>query len=319
MALPQKLKNWLKTHFPNDVCFDEPMYRHTYYRIGGPADAMVIPHSIPSLKELVMWCHENRIAYRAMGNGSNILVKDGGIRGVMIDMSACANGISVADAGEKRICLDGGAGVKLRKLCRYAVEKGLGGMNMALGIPGTVGGAISVNAGTAGGAMADVVKAVRFLLPSGEIITLDAEHLAFSYRKMTVTKRMDVTADAPAIILEGVFSLYPAESGFLGKEAEVLLEKRRASQPGEEKSAGCFFKNPPSGSAAGRLIEDAGLKGYRMGGARVSSRHANFIINSKDATAADVIGLMRHVRQRVKEKFDITLEPEVEIIGDEII
>jgi len=130
---------------------------------------------------------------------------------------------------------------------------------------------------------------------------------------------MDVTRDNPAIILAGVFSLYPADTGALGKKAEALLEKRRASQPVGEKSAGCFFKNPPSGPAAGRLIEEAGLKGHCIGGARVSSRHANFIVNSAGATAADVIGLMHHIQQCVKEKFNITLEPEVEIIGDDII
>jgi len=172
MALPQKLKNWLNAHFTTGVSFDEPMCRHTYYHIGGPADAMVRPDGISQLKELVAWCHENRIAYRAMGNGSNILVKDGGVRGVVIDMAACANRISVADAGEKSVCLNAGAGVKLQRLCRYANENGLGGMNRILGIPGTVGGAIRVNAGTAEGAMVDVVKAVHFLLPSGEIMFL---------------------------------------------------------------------------------------------------------------------------------------------------
>ncbi len=319
MALPEKSKYWLITHFGDSVCFDEPMNRHTYYHVGGPADAMVKPGSIASLIELVNWCRKNNISYRVMGNGSNVLVRDGGIRGVVIDLAACANQISVSGSMEEKVLVNTGAGVKLQRLCRYALERGLGGMNFALGIPGTVGGAIRMNAGTVNGSMADVVRAVRFLFSSGESVTLNADQLVFAYRKMTVKDRAHVKEDNPHIILEGVFSLYPADIDTLKKEAENLLEKRRTTQPVEEKSAGCFFKNPESGPAAGCLIDEAGLKGYRIGGAQVSPRHANFIVNKADAKAADIIDLMRHIQRCVKEKFNINLEPEVEIIGDETI
>lgn len=318
MAFSEKSKHWLKTQFGAGVCFDEPMHRHTYYHIGGPADAMVRPDTTASLIALIKWCFNSGIPYRVMGNGSNVLVKDGGIRGVVIDLGACANHITVCDSAGKEVRVNAGAGVKLQRLCRYALDRGLGGMNFALGIPGTVGGALRMNAGTVSGSMADVVKAVRFLHFSGESITLTGDQLVFGYRKMAV-KDDSSSMGENSVILECTIALYPGDGAALKIEAESLLEKRRATQPGEEKSAGCFFKNPASGPAAGRLIDEAGLKGHCVGGAQVSLCHANFIVNKADATAADVIGLMRHIQQCVWEKFNINLEPEVEVIGDETI
>ncbi|MFO7965022.1 MAG: UDP-N-acetylmuramate dehydrogenase [Desulfobacterales bacterium] len=318
MALSKSSKEWLQKTFGDGVRFDEPMNRHTYYRIGGPADALVTPQSRFELAALVTWCTSYGIPYRVLGNGSNILVKDGGIRGAVVDLSQCAGRIRIYAVSEEAVLVGAGGGVKLQRLCRYALKRGFGGMNFALGIPGTVGGAVRMNAGTQEGSIGERVTKIRFLLSTGKCITVRSDQLVFEYRRMGLANGC-LNGGRPAVVLQVVFSLYPENAAFLKKEAEKLLENRRISQPPASKSAGCFFRNPASGISAGRLIDASGLKGYRVGDARVSPRHANFIINEGEATAEDVIRLMRYVQKRVSEKFNINLEPEVEIIGDETI
>jgi UDP-N-acetylmuramate dehydrogenase len=188
-------------------------------------------------------------------------------------------------------------------------------MNFAIGIPGTVGGGILMNAGTAAGSMEGVLDAIEVLLPDGELLTIKRDQLVFRYRNLSL-KNVALNGDLEkTIILEGHFKLRPSDADYLKKEAQEMWNKRRMAQPSNYASAGCFFKNPASGKTAGELIELAGLKGKRVGGAEVSSKHANFIINTDNATAADVMALMEIVQETVSQTFNIELKPEVKIVG----
>jgi UDP-N-acetylmuramate dehydrogenase len=316
MTLSTQCRKWLSAQFGNAVLFDEPMCRHTYFNIGGPADALVKPASLEKLIELIYGCKEFEIGWWVMGKGSNLLVKDRGVRGVTILLDACLNQIEKIDANEKKIRVNAMAGASLQKLCRYALENGFGGLNFALGIPGSVGGAIMMNAGTALGSMENVVQTVKALLPSGEIINIIKRQMVFSYRCVAFTHPMILEEDKTAVLLEAGFSLYPGNPEKLKAEAESVLNNRLNTQPVDQRSPGCFFKNPKSGPPAGRLIEEAGLKGASIGDAQVSARHANFILNRGNATAADVLALMQRIQDAVNEKFNIFLEPEVKIVGE---
>jgi UDP-N-acetylmuramate dehydrogenase len=316
MALSLEFRKWLSRTFGNLVLFDEPMRRHTYFNIGGPADAVVKPAGMDQLIALIQGCRDFEIDWWVMGKGSNLLVKDRGIRGVMIFLDGCLNKIETTGETGPEIRLSAMAGVGLQTLCRHCLANGIGGLNFALGIPGSVGGAIMMNAGTSLGSMKDVIEAVSVLLPSGTVVDIPKEQLQFSYRSMTFM-HPSVRKENPAVvILQGRFCLFSKNSNALKEEAERILHARSAGQPVYEKSAGCFFKNPESGPPAGRLIEEAGLKGVSVGDAAVSTLHANFIINRGNATATDVITLMQMIREAVNAKFNIILEPEVKIVGE---
>ena len=316
MALSTQFKKWLSTQFKNAVWFDEPLHRHTYFSIGGPADALVKPESLDKLIALISGCAKFKVDYWIMGKGSNLLVKDRGVRGVTIVLDRCLNQIEKIAAAEKQVRVKAMAGVGLQTLCRYAVENGFGGLNFALGIPGSIGGAVMMNAGTDLGSMENVVQTIKALLPSGKIIDLAKQQLAFSYRALTFAHPVIAAEEKTIILLEACFSLYPENPDRLRAEAETVLNKRLNAQPVDEKSPGCFFKNPDSGPPAGRLIEEAGLKGMTVGDAQVSARHANFIVNRGNATAVDVLSLMQRVQDTVNEKFNIFLKPEVKIVGE---
>jgi UDP-N-acetylmuramate dehydrogenase len=316
MTLSPVQRKWLSMTFGRSVVFDEPMSRHTYFHIGGPADAFVKPESVEKLKELILWCGNAGIPHWVMGRGSNILVKDGGIRGAVIVLQACLNHIQKKEAHDRGIRVKAMAGVGLQRLCRHAVRYGFGGMNFALGIPGSVGGGIRMNAGTVHGSMGDVVENITVLLPSGQVVDLTPNEMAFSYRNLSFLSPAVLQERGQAIILEACFSLFPRTPDRLRREAEAILKNRSAAQPVNEKSSGCFFKNPESGPPAGLLIEKAGLKGKSVGDAEVSARHANFIINRGRATAEDVLNLMEVVQEAVFKKFDILLKPEVHIVGE---
>jgi UDP-N-acetylmuramate dehydrogenase len=310
-------KKWLLDRFGEIAQFNEPMSRHTWFKIGGPADVLVRPIIKEDLVELVEWCEACRIPYLVMGKGSNLLVKDGGIRGVVILTDKCLDKITKTDLSEKSVGVCASAGVKLHRLCRYAIEKGLGGLNFALGIPGTVGGGIMMNAGTHKGAMENVVEAITVLWPSGKTEELKKDRLDFSYRALVVNNRNGSDPLGPPVLMEGKFKLYPADGKELKIQAETLLKKRRLSQPLDPMGPGCFFKNPESGPPAGFLIDKAGLKGTRVKDAIVSNRHANFIVNKGNASANDVIRLMEHIQDVVSRKYNVLLEAEVKIVGEE--
>jgi len=316
MTLSAESKKWLSHQFGRAVNFDEPMSRHTSFRIGGPADVLVIPESKDELIDLISWCKEERIPYLPVGNGTNLLVKDGGIRGIVILVEKCLNGIEQAGTEENKVFVTAMAGVKMQRLCRYAVNRGLGGLSFALGIPGTVGGGIMMNAGTADGCMENVIDRVTVLSPTGKIEKVTKERLDFSYRGLSIKVAMDSERLWRSVILEGHFALHLRDPAALKLEADKIMEYRKATQPIAFPSPGCFFKNPESGPSAGQLIDQAGLKGVNVGDAEISTMHANYIINRGSATASNVIELMRHVQEAVFKMFTVYLEPEVQIVGE---
>jgi UDP-N-acetylmuramate dehydrogenase len=308
-------KKWLVSRFGDRVNFNEPMNRHTYFKVGGPAEALVVPHNTEELRELILWCRYREISYLVVGGGSNLLVKDRGIPGVVIVLTSRLGQIICHHCSSHSAVVSAGAGARLQTLCAYAAKRGLGGMNFALGIPGTIGGAITMNAGTAAGSMESVLESATILFPSGEIRTIDKKKIQFSYRGLSwPADELDAKTEQ-AVVLEGFFRLFPSDPVEIKKESAAILRNRRRTQPTALPSAGCFFRNPGGGKTAGQLIDLAGLKGKKIGDAKVSPRHANFIVNTGKATASDILQLMDLIRKTVLKMFDIYLEPEVRIVG----
>jgi len=312
--LDPKAQKWLLQRFSGCVSFAEPMSKHTWLRVGGPADALVRPENLNQLIELITWSWKNAVPCMTIGDGSNLLVRDRGIRGIVVSLSACLNSLE-ADRGHDFWSLKAQAGVRMQRLCRFAIEQGLEGLNFAVGIPGTVGGAVRMNAGTGIGCVADVLDRIEVLLPNGQINQIERKELDFGYRQLAWDQCSHPGLYEKAVILSGRFRLNPNDPGRLKTEAQEILNARKMSQPLGQASAGCFFKNPTRGTSAGELIDRAGLKGRSMGGAEISTKHANFIINRSQATAEDILALMRLVQETVNSKFNIILEPEVKIVG----
>lgn len=313
MGLDPHTRDWLSAMLGDRVRFDEPMARHTWFKVGGPADAFAAPESTAELVELVGRAASEGLAFRVVGDGTNLLVTDDGVEGVVIVLRSCLRDIGVTGRTGDAVRVTAMAGARLQRLCRFAVERGLEGMNFAVGIPGTVGGAIVRNAGASGGSVADVLESVTVLDPTGETAVVERGRLRFAYRSFSLPE----TASGPwqAIVLGGLFCLRRADPERVQREAGSLLERRKASQPLGEPSAGCFFKNPPEGPSAGELIDRAGLKGSRVGDALVSPVHANFIVNAGAATAADILRLRDRIRATVSRRFGTVLEDEVQTIG----
>jgi UDP-N-acetylmuramate dehydrogenase len=315
MTLDQTTKQWLKQTFGHAVLFNEPMSRHTYFRVGGPADGFVKPETLEDLLTLVGWLRKNNVPYMTIGGGTNLLVKDGGIRGVVISMMKCLRKITHALKAGGSILLISGASAKMQALCNYAIKHGFKGMNFAIGIPGTVGGGIMMNAGTKYGCIGDALDAVTLLDIEGKQVTLKKDKLHFSYRSFNWNKKTEEAPDAQPIILEAEFRLSKSSKEKVKQEAGRFLEERRLSQPTCEPSAGCFFKNPATGKTAGQLIDMSGLKGKRKGDAQVSNEHANYIVNKGAATAQDILELKDLIQEAVFKSFQIKLETEVKIVG----
>lgn len=285
------------------VLFDEPMAKHTSFKIGGPADVWINAHSSQEVVDVLRWGRENGIPVTVMGNGSNMLVGDGGIRGIVLTVGAAMTGIEV-----RGNCLYAQAGALLSSVSKAAAEHSLGGLEFAGGIPGTVGGGIFMNAGAYGGELKDVLKEVTFLTPEREQKTLPASELDLSYRH-------SMFSAGGYIILDCVMELVPADQDEILKRMADFRQRRAEKQPLNLPSAGSTFKRP-EGYFAGKLIQDAGLQGFRVGGAQVSEKHAGFVVNTGGATAQDVMALIEHVQRTVLEKFGVMLEPEVRMIGE---
>ena len=315
MPLDRTARAWLTENFAADVRFQEPMSRHTSFKVGGPAEALVRPRSRDDLVRLVKWAAEKDIALMPLGAGSNILVRESGIKGIVVALDGCLTSIVDNDPADGAPRITAGAGAKLAGLCAYAFKNGLKGLNFALGIPGTVGGGIRVNAGTQSGCMADVVESISVLMPAGVIKNLEKTALVFSYRRLDWPREPAFEAAGDPIIVEAVLSLERGDKRNLKKEAEAIMRQRKHQQPWKAASAGCIFKNPAGELSAGKLIDMAGLKGQRIGGAEVSTQHANFIINRGQATADDVLALVDLVRSTVRRRYQIQLETEVRIVG----
>ena len=284
-----------------NVMRQEPMSRHTTFRTGGPAEILVTPTE-EDLTQVIYCCREHQIPFWIIGNGSNLLVGDGGIDGVVIEI-----GKQMADISIDGTVVTAKAGALLSSIASAAASAGLTGFEFASGIPGSIGGAVVMNAGAYGGEMKDVLTKVRLLSSEGEILCLNPEDLELSYRHSNVLEK-------GYVVLEAEMNLSPGEKDAIYAYMEELKEKRVTKQPLEYPSAGSTFKRP-KGHFAGALIEQAGLRGFAVGGAQVSEKHCGFVVNRGNATAADIRSLMEQVQQQVSEKFGVMLEPEVKFVG----
>lgn len=284
------------------IFMEEPMKKHTTFRVGGPADVLVQPDET-TLAAVLGLCRQHNVPYSFIGNGSNLLVGDKGIRGVVIEMTEPMGNIEVHGT---RITAQ--AGAMLSKIANTAASNGLGGMEFAAGIPGSVGGAVVMNAGAYGGEMKDIIERVYVLDENGAQLELDRDALDLGYRHSCIP-------DKKYIVTKVVLELVPRDEAEIRSKMKELNEKRAEKQPLQYPSAGSTFKRP-EGYFAGKLIMDAGLRGYQVGGAQVSEKHCGFVINKGDATAADICQLMRDVSDKVQAQFGVVLEPEVKMIGE---
>ena len=286
---------------------NEPMKNHTTFRIGGPADVLVCPETEDGFIRGLGWCRRQKIPVYIIGNGSNLLVGDKGFRGVVFKI--CRN-LDKTDIIEEDsvVRVHAGAGVMLAKLAKDVSAEGCGGFEFATGIPGTLGGAVTMNAGAYGGEMKDILKSVRAVDMEGNIREFSLEELELGYRTSRIQKEDLIVLSAEMVFEKG-------DAGAIMARVDELSRQRREKQPLEYPSAGSTFKRP-EGYFAGKLIQDAGLKGYRVGDAMVSEKHSGFVINAGAATAEDVRRLMADVDGRVYEKFGVHLEPEVRLIGE---
>lgn len=287
----------------NCIFEKESMKNHTTFRIGGPADLFAAPTTREGAAGVVRICREQNIPFYVIGNGSNLLVSDEGYRGLILQLYRNFSGISVE--GEE---ITAQSGAMLSVIAKRALDNGLTGFEFASGIPGTIGGAVVMNAGAYGGEMKDVLTEVTVLTKENEIITVGAEELDLGYRHSVVPGN-------GWIVLEAKMKLQKGDEDAIRARMEELKEQRVTKQPLKYPSAGSTFKRP-TGYFAGKLIMDAGLRGFSVGGAQVSEKHCGFVINKGDATAEDVRELMRQVSAKVKEQFGVELEPEVKMLGE---
>ena len=287
----------------NCIYKDEPMSKHTTFRVGGNADYFVTPKTVDEVQKTVALCRQLDMPYYVLGNGSNLLVGDKGYRGVIIQIYKEMNEIQI-----EGIRIKVQAGALLSKIGSAALEAELTGFEFAAGIPGTIGGAVVMNAGAYGGEMKDVIERVTVLTPEGEVLTLSKDKLELGYRTSIIAKKNYIVLEATVILEKGNREVIKAKM-------DELREQRTTKQPLEYPSAGSTFKRQ-EGYFAGKLIQDAGLRGFQVGGAQVSEKHCGFVINKDQATAADVLELMRQVSAIVKEKFGVELEPEVKKLGE---
>ncbi len=288
----------------DSILIDEPMSRHTTFRVGGPADFFVTPKAKEEVRDVIRICKEAGMPYYIIGNGSNLLVSDAGYRGVIVQIYKEMNEVKVEGDLVKAQ-----AGALLSGIAAKALGAELSGFEFASGIPGTIGGACVMNAGAYGGEMKDVLESVTVLTGKGKIIELGRNELELGYRTSVIAKK-------GYIVLGAALKLERGDGEKIKTYMDELKEKRVTKQPLEYPSAGSTFKRP-EGYFAGKLIEDAGLRGFQVGGAQVSEKHCGFVINRDHAAAADIMELMRQVQIRVKENSGVYLEPEVKRLGDE--
>lgn len=283
-------------------CF-EPMKKHTTWKVGGPADVLIVPKTKADVAFVAKYAEERNIPLYVIGNGSNLLVLDGGIRGIVIKMAGGLNQVNVS--GNKVIAE---AGVRLPVLANKALQHGLCGLEGLSGIPGTLGGALVMNAGAHGDSIGQLVRKVTCLSQRGEVLTLEENQLNFSYRQSSL-------AQENLLVLEAEMVLRTADPDLIKTKMEQCQNERLAKQPLNLPNAGSVFKNP-HGFAAGFLIDKAGVKGLKKGGAQVSEKHANFIVNVDNASAQDILELITCVKEKVYQVFNIQLETEIKVLGE---
>lgn len=302
----------LSRFWKGKILWDIPMAQFSSLKVGGPAAAVIEVEDIDELKTLMQWLEENNVNWRVVGRGSNILVPDNGFDGVIIILTGNFRSIellspSVTMPVPEKILIRAGGGCPLSKVVNFCISQDLSGLEFGVGIPGSIGGAVVMNAGAWGCEIGSLIDSVSLISGSGSISSLQGKDLGFTYRKWSLPQEV--------ILLSATFALKPGSKEEIKKNCRKYQDMRRRNQPISEPSAGSFFKNPP-GESAGRLIEEAGLKGFAIGDAKVSEKHANFIINTGKASAADILRLMQIIQQEVQKRFDIKLEPEVHIFTE---
>lgn len=285
------------------VLVAEPMKRHTTFRVGGNADYFVMPQNAEEVKNIVALCKEEDMPFYILGNGSNLLVGDKGYRGVIIQIYKEMNDIRIE--GDR---VKAQAGALLSRVGTATLEAELTGFEFAAGIPGTVGGAVVMNAGAYGGEMKDIIINATVLTQEGNIVTVNKEDLELGYRTSVIAKK-------GYVVLAAEYQLEKGDKEVIRERMDELKVQRVTKQPLEYPSAGSTFKRP-EGYFAGKLIQDAGLRGFQVGGAQVSEKHCGFVINKDQATAADIQELMRQVSDKVMQEFGVKLEPEVKTLGE---
>ncbi len=298
---------------PGRKRFDDPLARYTSFRIGGPADALVQIDAVPALKRVQALAHRHHIPLFMLGGGSNLLIRDGGIRGIVVLLRGAFRTYRVVPAAAPSppdsALVHAGVGNPLSRLAMQLARQGWSGLEFAYGIPGTLGGAMVMNAGTHLGDLSQVMLAARLLLDDGQECELPVEALGLRYRASSYP--------AGAIVLGGTMRLHRGAAREIAAVMRASNKRRQRTQPLWLPNAGSIFKNPP-GTAAARVIDALGLKGLRIGGAMVSPVHANFIVNVDHASAADVEALIAVIRERVRQACDLTLDPEVRVVGEEV-
>ena len=300
----QNIVDALRQYVPQEnISLQETMAGHTTFRVGGPADCFVKIENENQLIAVLTWLKQREIPYYVLGNGSNLLVSDAGFRGVILQIADKMNRIEVI--GEEIIA---DAGVTMSRVARTAWEHGLEGLEFASGIPGTIGGGVTMNAGAYGGEMCQVVAAVRVVDDKGQVLEIPVDEMAFGYRTSVIKSN-------PYVVTSVRFKLQAGDKDQIKARMDDFAARRRDKQPLEYPSAGSTFKRP-EGHFAGKLIMDAGLAGMQIGGAQVSEKHCGFVINTGDATSADVRTLIGQVQEKVKGQFGVDLEPEVIYLGE---
>jgi UDP-N-acetylmuramate dehydrogenase len=308
MLMDATLRQKLRDMVSGKVLFDEPMYRHTSIGVGGIADAVVWPRRSEELSRIVPFLWHSQIPFIPLGNGTNLIVKDGGYKGAVISMQDL-NSVSLAERDSKQVLIHAGAGVTLSEIVLMSEKRSLSGMEFCAGIPGSVGGAVRMNAGAYGKEIKDIVETVELMIISGEILSARKDDLKFEYRNLDISEGTIITG-ASFLLTRGI------EEQIHDRITEIL-GKRQNKHPLEYRNAGSIFKNPNGGIPAGQIIDELGLKGVRIGDAKISEKHGNFIVNLGNAKASDIIALIDMIKTKVNEERGIKLQIEVKIVGED--
>ena len=299
-----KLKEQLQHLDGVEADWDIMMAGHTSLRVGGPVSCLLRPLDLAGLQTAVQVLNQNHYPYFILGRGTNLLVQDAGIKAVAISLEEGFSQVKCMDPSGR---VQAGAGLRLSRLLRFCLQQRLSGLEFIAGIPGSVGGALRMNAGTHAGEMADVCEALHLLLSDTALVRLARSQLSFSYRRLELPPA--------SVVVEAEFLLTPSSREQIRQRIRALLKVRKEKQPWRLPSAGSVFKNPP-GDFAGRLIEAVGLKGVRLGDAQISPKHANFIVNRGQARSRDILALIQLARDRVSQEFGVQLELEIEVLGN---
>jgi UDP-N-acetylmuramate dehydrogenase len=308
MLIDTTLRQKLRDMVSGKVLFDEPMSRHTSIGVGGNADAVIWPERSEELSRIVNFLRQFQVPFIPIGNGTNLIVKDGGYKGAVISMLRMS-GISLAERGSEQVLLHAGAGATLSEIVLLSEKRSLSGMEFCAGIPGSVGGAVRMNAGAYGNEIKDVVETVELMIVSGEIQESGKDDLKFTYRNLDIPEG--------TVIVGASFSLRKGFEEQIHTRINEILGKRKNKHPLEYRNAGSIFKNPNGGIPAGRLIDESGLKGVQIGEAKISEKHGNFIVNLGNAKASDIIALIDMIKTKVRRERGIALETEVMIVGED--